>query len=133
MTKQPPLVLFDGVCNFCNRSVNILIRHDKKNCFRFAALQSPAGQALLKKHGLDPNSFTSFVLIEGEKIYTKSTAVLQLTKHLPWYWKGLQLLRLMPRSVRDAFYDWIARNRYRWFGRKNACMMPTMEQRKKFV
>jgi predicted DCC family thiol-disulfide oxidoreductase YuxK len=128
-----PVVLFDGVCNFCNGSVNFLIRHDRDNAFLFAPLQSPTGQALLDQYGLDKDAFSSFVVVEKEKVYTKSRAFFQLTKHLPWYWKTLQVFRIIPRFIRDAIYDWIAKNRYQWFGRKEACMIPSKEQKEKFI
>src|SRR5213080_2194149 len=127
MMMISPVILFEGVCNFCNSSINFLMRHDRNNVFRFAPLQSSTGQSLLTKHGLDQKSFTSFVLIEGEKVFTKSSAVLRLTKHLPWYWKTLQLFRIVPPFIRDAIYDWVAKNRYRWFGKKEVCMVPTQE------
>jgi len=130
---EHPVILFDGICNFCNGSVNFLIRHDRDNVFRFAALQSSTGQALLNKHGLDKNAFSSFVLIDEEKVYTKSSAFFRLTNHLPWFWKTLQVFRIIPRFIRDAIYDWIAKNRYRMFGRRDACMIPTLEQREKFI
>jgi predicted DCC family thiol-disulfide oxidoreductase YuxK len=128
-----PVVLFDGVCNFCNGTVNFLIRQDREKKLRFAALQSEAGQALLREHGLPTGEFGSFVFIEAGKAYTASTAGLRLYRHLPWYWRWTQIFWIVPRPLRDAVYNWIARNRYRWFGKKNACMIPTPDMRERFL
>ncbi len=128
-----PIVLFDGVCNFCNGTVNFLLRQDRQRRLRFAALQSEAGQELLKAHGMPTTEHGSFVLIEGTKAYTRSTAGLRLYRHLPWYWKWTQLFWIVPRPLRDAVYNWIARNRYKWFGKKDACMIPSPEMRERFL
>lgn len=130
---ENPVILFDGVCNFCNGMVNFLIRQDRKGILRFAALQSSSGQRLLGQYGLPLQSFNSFVLIEGGKVYTSSTAGLRLYKHLPWYWQWTQLFWIIPPFLRNAVYDLIARNRYRWFGRKEQCLVPTAEVRERFL
>jgi predicted DCC family thiol-disulfide oxidoreductase YuxK len=121
------------VCNFCNSTVNFLIRQDKKRIFRFAALQSEAGQSLLKQHRLQTENLDSFILIENGNVYKRSTAGLRLYSHLPWYWKWTKIFRLAPRFVRDGVYNFVARNRYRWFGKKEACMIPTPEVRSRFL
>ncbi|MDB5251774.1 MAG: thiol-disulfide oxidoreductase family protein [Flaviaesturariibacter sp.] len=131
--EQPPVILFDGVCNFCNGAINFVLRQDRRKRLRFAPLQSPAGQALLKQYGLDKNTFDSFVLIREGKVYRKSTAALAVLNELPWYWKEAQVLRIVPRFLRDTIYDFIARNRYRWFGRRDACMVPTADMRARFI
>jgi len=128
-----PVILFDGICNFCNGAVNFVLKQDKKGIFRFAPLQSEAGQKLLKQYNLSTNDFDSFVLIDDEKVYKKSTASLRVMNKLPWYWKEAQILRIVPRPLRDAIYDFIARNRYKWFGRKEKCMVPTPELRNRFL
>ena len=130
---EHPVVLFDGVCNFCNGMVNFLIRQDKKGIFRFAALQSETGQKLLEQHHLPKTDFDSFVLIENGKVYTSSTAGLRLYGKLPWYWKWTQLFWIIPRPLRNAVYALIARNRYRWFGKKEQCMLPTPDVRSRFL
>ncbi|HEU4470507.1 MAG TPA: thiol-disulfide oxidoreductase DCC family protein [Flavisolibacter sp.] len=131
--KTAPVVLFDGVCNFCNGTVNFLIRQDKAAALRFAALQSPAGQDLLAAYGLDKKHFESFVFIENGKTYMGSEAGLRLYRYLPWYWQWVQAFRIVPVVLRDAVYAWVARNRYRWFGKKEACMIPSPEVRERFL
>jgi predicted DCC family thiol-disulfide oxidoreductase YuxK len=128
-----PIILFDGVCNFCNNTINFLIRQDKKGVFHFAPLQSEIGQSLLRQQGLDQQQFDSFVLVTNSKAYLKSSAALQLIQHLPWYWQWARLLWVVPRPIRDGVYNWIARNRYKWFGKKDACMIPTPEVRSRFL
>jgi predicted DCC family thiol-disulfide oxidoreductase YuxK len=131
--EEPSVILFDGVCNYCNHVVNFVLRQDRKKNLRFAPLQSAAGQRLLTEHGLDQTAFDSFVLIRKGKVYQKSTAALAVMNELPWYWKEVQILRVVPRFLRDTIYDFIARNRYRWFGRRDACMVPTADMRSRFL
>ena len=122
-----PVILFDGVCNFCNAGINFILKQDKKKVFRFAALQSEAGQQLLKQHHLPLKGFESFVLIKDGKVYQRSAAGLLVYGKLPWYWKWTQLGWIAPRFLRDGVYNFIARNRYKWFGKKEACMIPSPE------
>jgi predicted DCC family thiol-disulfide oxidoreductase YuxK len=131
--NENPIILFDGVCNFCNGSVNLVLKYDKRGIFRFAALQSEAGQKLLQRYDLPSAEFDSFVLIDNGKVYKKSEAALRVINKLPWYWKELQILRIIPTPFRDAIYDFIARNRYKWFGKKDQCMIPTPEMRSRFI
>jgi predicted DCC family thiol-disulfide oxidoreductase YuxK len=133
VVSDQPVILFDGVCNFCNGAINFIIRQDRKGVFRFAALQSPAGQQLLQQYGLPTHSFDSFILIEKGKVFMSSTAGLKLYSRLPWYWKWTQAFWIVPRSIRDAVYNLIARNRYKWFGRKEQCMVPGPELRSRFL
>lgn len=128
-----PVILFDGICNFCNASVNFIIRQDTKKIFRFAALQSEAGQQLLQQHQLPKEGFDSFVLIENGKVYRKSSAGLRVYGKLRWYWKWTQLAWIAPEFIRDGIYDFIARNRYTWFGKKEECMIPTAEVKERFL
>lgn len=128
-----PVILFDGVCNYCDAVVNRLIRADRKGRLRFAALQSEAGQRLLAEYGLPQKDFDSFVLIENGKAWNRSTAMLHLLHYLPWWWQPARLGWLLPRALRDGLYNWVARNRYRWFGRRDACMIPTPEVRARFL
>lgn len=130
---EHPVILFDGVCNFCNSSVNFVIRHDKQHQFRFAALQSEAGTRLLKAHGLSPDTFNSFILVQGDKAYLKSDAALRVVRSFGGGWRLLSALRFIPRGVRNFFYDLIARNRYRWFGKKDTCMLPSPSIRSLFL
>jgi predicted DCC family thiol-disulfide oxidoreductase YuxK len=128
-----PIILFDGVCNFCNGMVNFAIRQDKKDVFRFAALQSEAGQKILSQYQLPKTDFDSFILIDKGKIYKSSTAALKVSNQFPWYWKWTQLFWITPAFLRNAVYDFIARNRYKWFGKKEECMIPSAELKQKFL
>ena len=131
--NENAIILFDGVCNFCNGAINFVLKQDKKGVFRFAPLQSEAGQRLLKQYNLSTAEFDSFVLIDDGKIYKKSSASLRVMNKLPWYWKEAQLLRIIPTPFRDAIYDFIAKNRYKWFEKKEQCMIPTPEMRNRFL
>jgi len=127
------VVLFDGICNFCNSSVNFIIDHDKKNRFKFAAIQSPAGQELMKKFNLDSMNLSTFVLVEGGKYYTKTTAALRVAKVLGFPWNLAYIFILIPPLIRNIVYNIIARYRYKWFGKRDACRMPTPELKEKFL
>ena len=127
------IILFDGVCNFCNGMVNFVLSQDKKGIFKFAALQSETGQKILEQFQLAKEDFESFVLVENGKTYKKSSAALRVANHFPWYWKELQILRIIPAFLRDAIYDFVARNRYKWFGKKDQCMIPTPQVRNRFL
>jgi len=127
------IILFDGVCNLCNGAVQYVIKHDKKKLFYFAALQSEAGQGLLKKHALSPSDFNSFILVQNGKAYTKSTAALMVAKNLDGFIKLLSGFIIVPVIIRDAVYNTIARNRYKWFGKKDTCMMPTADLQSRFL
>ncbi|MBN6889495.1 putative DCC family thiol-disulfide oxidoreductase YuxK [Cytobacillus horneckiae] len=126
------VILFDGVCNFCDRSVQFIIKRDHQAVFQFASLQSESGKKLLKKHGV-PEDTDSFIFVDGEKYYDRSSAALHVFKHLPGGWKLLYGLIVLPKPIRDAFYQLIAKNRYKWFGRKESCMLPTPDERKRFL
>ena len=131
--EKGAVVLFDGVCNLCNGSVQFIVRHDPAGRFRFASLQSEAGQALLRRHGLDPHDLFSVILVEGGRAYARSDAALRIARGLSGAWRAAGALRVVPRPLRDAVYGWVARNRYRWFGRREACMVPTPELRARFL
>ncbi|ARK13341.1 thiol-disulfide oxidoreductase DCC family protein [Fibrella sp. ES10-3-2-2] len=126
-------ILFDGVCNLCNGLVQFVIRHDPAGRFTFAALQSASGQALLKAHGLRTHDFDTFVYIRNKTAYTRSTAGLLVMRDLGGGWQLLYPLVFFPRVVRDAVYTLIAQNRYRFFGRQDACMLPTPELKSRFL
>ncbi len=125
------IILFDGVCKFCNGSVNVVIRHDKHDRFKFAPMQSAAGEALLQQHGV--KNMDSFVLIDNDKAYTRSTAVLRVLRRLRFPFNLLYVGIVLPAALRDSLYNWIAKNRYRWFGKKDQCMVPDERVRKKFL
>ena len=128
-----PLVLFDGVCNLCNRSVQTILRHDRHARFRFASLQSPLGEKLRDDLGIDREKVDSVILVEGDRWYKESDAALRIAHGLGGPWKLFGILRLIPRPLRDAAYRLIARNRYRWFGKTETCWVPTPELRGRFL
>ena len=130
---QRPVVLFDGVCNYCNAMVNFIIRQDKTKKYLFATLQSSFGQKVLEQYHLPADSFESFLLLDQGKLYNRSTAALRLYNQLPWYWKWTQLFWIFPRFLRDAVYNIIAKNRYKWFGKKDECMVPSPELKERFL
>ncbi len=128
------IILFDGVCNLCNGAVQFIIKRDGGDRFRFAALQSELGQELCRARHIDTTQIDSIILIDpGIAYYVKSDAALEIARELRGYgWMPL-MLGWIPRGVRDAVYDLVARNRYRWFGKKDQCMIPTPELQKKFL
>jgi predicted DCC family thiol-disulfide oxidoreductase YuxK len=128
-----PLVLFDGVCNLCSASVNFVIDRDPAGHFRFAPLQSPLGQQMLRRHDLSPAYSDSVVLIERGRALTRSTASLHIARRLRRPWPLLFLLTMIPAALRDAVYEFIAANRYKWFGRSDACRMPTPGRQARFI
>lgn len=132
MSKNP-IILFDGVCNLCNGAVQYVIKHDEKGIFKFASLQGEHGQQLLKQYNLPAAELNSFVLVKDGKAFTKSTAALLVAKQLNGVVKSLYIFRFIPAFVRDAIYNFTARNRYRWFGRKDSCMIPSPELRARFL
>ena len=131
--KKPPLLLFDGVCNLCNQTVQFIIRHDKKAIFRFASLQSEFAISILKENQLFDNQLNSVVLIYENKIYTHSSAPLEVLRLLGGFWQLAYIFKLVPPFFRDAIYRWIARNRYRWFGKEKSCWLPTAELKSRFL
>lgn len=128
-----PIVLFDGVCRFCNGGVNWLIDRDPAGRLRFAALQSRAGQELLRRFRLPTDDFDTMVLVEGPRVYTRSTAVLRIAGHLGWPWKLGAAGLLMPPFLRDPLYGLIAANRFRLFGTLDSCRVPTADVRARFL
>ena len=126
-------ILFDGVCNFCNASINFIIDRDRKGIFKFAALQSEIGQELLKKFSLKTRDFDSIVALEGDKVYQKSDAALEIARKIDGIWKIFYIFKIIPAFLRNSVYDLIARNRYRFFGRTDACRIPTPELKARFL
>jgi predicted DCC family thiol-disulfide oxidoreductase YuxK len=127
------VILFDCVCNFCDASVNWIIRRDPAARFRFAPLQSPAGERLQRQYGLDPTALDTLVLIEQDRVHRKSGAALRILRRLRFPWPLAYVLIAVPAPVRDFAYDLFARRRYRWFGKKEECMIPTPEVRERFL
>ncbi|MBK6384923.1 MAG: thiol-disulfide oxidoreductase DCC family protein [Chitinophagaceae bacterium] len=127
------VILFDGVCNFCSFWVNFAIKRDRKKKLKFAPLQGEAANNLLPQHNINPASLSSVVFIDKEKAYTQSSAAIRICKHLDGGWKLLYGLIIIPKFIRDFIYNIIARNRYKWFGKKESCMVPTQELRERFL
>jgi len=125
------IVLFDGVCNFCNSSVQFIINRDPKGLFHFASQQSEIGVQLMTEHGLTGHE--SIVYIEDGKAYMKSAAALRIAKHLSGLWPTTAIFFAVPRPIRDMAYDVVAKNRYRWFGKRDSCMIPPPSIRKRFL
>ena len=134
LPKDKKIILFDGVCNLCDSSVQYVIKHDKKDIFRFVALQSELGQNILKHIGINPIHTDSIVLYEpGISYFYKSTAALEIAKGLSGIFTLASIFTLLPSGIRDFIYDYVARNRYKWYGKKEVCMIPTPELKTKFL
>ncbi len=133
MSDAFPVILFDGFCNLCNASVQFVIRRDRRGRFKFAALQSEAGQAMVREAGGGEVTLDSVLLIADGKIYQRSAAALRIARRLDGCWPVLFVFIIIPPPLRDFIYNWIARNRYRWFGRREECMVPTKELNERFV
>jgi predicted DCC family thiol-disulfide oxidoreductase YuxK len=128
------VILFDGYCNLCDGVVQYVIRHDKKNVFLFASLQEETGQAIMKKIGLSDRGIDSIILyIPGQAYYYKSEAAFEIARELGGLRRLLPVLGYLPKFITDGVYDYVARNRYKWYGKKDACMIPTEEIKSKFI
>ena len=132
MSSQP-IILFDGICNLCNRAVNFIIKRNKKSRIQFAALQTNSGKQLLEQFNLPTQSINSLILIEKGIVYTQSTAVLKICKHLNGLWPLLYGLIIVPKFIRNGIYQLIATNRYQWFGKQEKCMVPSPELSDRFL
>jgi predicted DCC family thiol-disulfide oxidoreductase YuxK len=131
--KDSPLILFDGVCNLCSSSVQFIIRRDPRKRFRFASLQSPTGQQLLKKFSLSQTEMHSIILVRDYHYAQRSDAALEIARQLSGLWPLLYVFKIVPRIIRDAVYNLISRNRYRFFGKKDACWLPTPDLKSRFI
>jgi predicted DCC family thiol-disulfide oxidoreductase YuxK len=127
------VVLFDGVCNLCNGAVQFVVAHDPQARLRLTSIQSPPGQAILRWLGMPTEQFDTMVFLERGRAYTKSSAALRIARHFPPPWSWLAIFLILPAGFRDWFYDRVAQNRYRWFGKSESCMIPTPELRKRFL
>ena len=132
MRVSERIVVFDGVCNLCSRSVRFMLKHDVHGKLRFASAQSAVGRELLERNGIDALDPQTFLLFDGGRVYVRTDAALEIAKDLGG-WRWLQVFRVVPRGVRDWLYGLVARNRYRWFGKREACFVPTEEQRARFL
>lgn len=134
LPNDKKIILFDGVCNLCNSSVQYVIQRDKKDEFRFVALQSELGQKIIKHIGIANTNIDSIVLyLPGIAYYYKSSAVIEISKSLQGFFNYGMLFRIVPNALRDVVYDYVARNRYKWYGKKESCMIPTPELKAKFL
>ncbi len=133
LSKTNPILLFDGVCNLCNGAVQFVIKYGSKNTLRFAALQSETGQQILEHFNLPKEDIFSVILVENEKVYVRSSAALRMYKNMGGFWNLMYLFIIVPRPIRDAIYNLIAKNRYKWFGEKESCMIPTPELKSRFL
>ena len=134
LPKDKKIILFDGVCNLCNESVIKVIKHDKKDVFLFTAIQSETGQKIIDHLGIDTSKVDSIILYEPNRAYyVKSAAALKVMKEFSGFWKLMQIFTVLPNSFNNLFYDFIARNRYKWYGKKESCMIPTPELKAKFL
>ncbi|MFT5715562.1 MAG: putative DCC family thiol-disulfide oxidoreductase YuxK [Flavobacterium sp.] len=134
LPKNKKVILFDGVCNLCNTAVQFIIKHDKKDLFRFVALQSELGQSIVKHIGVDTKNMDSIILYEpGVAYYVKSVAALEIAKRLRGVIALISIFKILPTGLKDSVYDYIAKNRYKWFGKREHCMIPTAELKSKFL
>lgn len=134
LPNNKKLILFDGVCNLCNASVQYVIKHDKKNVFLFAALQSDIGKYIIKAYHIDTNKTDSILLYTPKKgMDYKSTAALKIAQHLKFPINAMAVFIIIPAFIRNWVYDYIAKNRYKWYGKKESCMIPTPELKSKFL
>jgi predicted DCC family thiol-disulfide oxidoreductase YuxK len=128
-----PVILFDGLCNLCNRSVQFILQREKDDALRFASLQSATGQELLKKNGLPLTDINTFVFIENGRAYTRSTAALRVCRRLKGPWPLLYGFMIVPGFLRNGVYDLVARKRYKWFGKRQECMVPAPRWQARFL
>ncbi len=133
ITTEHPVILFDGVCNLCSSVVQFIIKHDPKQMFRFASLQSSVAKRLLEEYHLPSNEMNTFVLIEKDKAYTHSTGALRISRHLKGGWPLAYSFIIVPRFIRDAVYKFISKKRYNWFGKKKSCWIPKPEWESLFL
>jgi predicted DCC family thiol-disulfide oxidoreductase YuxK len=127
------IILFDGVCNLCNSAVDFIIKHDKKDNFKLTALQDDVGKKLLDGYHIPETYFESIILISKNGLLYKSDAALAIASKLSGIWPAFTVFKILPRSIRDYLYDWIAKNRYKWFGKEDTCRLPTDAERAKFL
>ncbi len=127
------VILFDGICNLCNDVVNLLLDLDKSNILYFSSLQSDFGQFVLQKFNLPTDNFNSFIFLKKGKIYQKSDGALEVCRTLGGFWKILYFFKIIPTFARNAIYEWVAQNRYRWFGKKEYCRVPTPNLQARFL
>jgi predicted DCC family thiol-disulfide oxidoreductase YuxK len=133
MRSNQAIILFDGVCHLCTATVQFILKRDPQGYFMFAPFQSASGRTLLEQHGLSPDTLDTFVLVEGPRCFTRSDAALRVAQHLSGGWSLFRVLSVIPKPVRDWGYTVIARHRYRWFGRRETCMVPSRDILDRFL
>lgn len=133
MSDDRPIIVFDGVCPLCSANARFILRNDRRGHFRLAAMQSEAGQALYRRFGIDPADPETLILVEGDRVRRDSDAVLAIWSGLGWPWRGAAIARIIPARLRDPLYRWIARNRYRLFGRRETCWLPSADLADRFL
>lgn len=133
VSSYSEIILFDGVCNLCSSSVQFIINRDTRNRYRFASLQSDIGKKLLNKFALPEDALYSIILVRGDSFLERSDAALEIARNLSGAWPLFYIFKIVPKFLRDPVYNWISRNRYTWFGKKDACWLPTPELSKRFV
>ena len=133
MTEKKNIILFDGICNLCTWIVQFVLKRDPKGFFVFASIQSPKGSSIYRAHGFRPEDITTFVLIEDNRSYSKSEAAIRVARRLSGFWGLLTLIYFIPRPIRNWCYDIVAKNRYRWFGKTETCLIPSKEHLERFI
>jgi predicted DCC family thiol-disulfide oxidoreductase YuxK len=128
MEEPYSIILFDGECNLCNGAVDFVIRRDANHHFRYASLQSAIGRSMLKEHGKNPDILDTIILVSGKKVYMRSSAAIRVCNKLGSLWPLMNVFLIVPSPIRDVVYDWIAKNRYKWFGKRDTCRLPTAEE-----
>ncbi len=131
--KQEQIIIFDGVCNLCSASVRFIIKRDKGFNFKFVTVQSEPGKVLLEEHGLNPDCIHTMLLVKEGAAYTRSDAALEISRCLDGLWPILVVLKIIPKFIRNGLYTIIANNRYKWFGKKEACLVPTPDIKSRFI
>jgi predicted DCC family thiol-disulfide oxidoreductase YuxK len=129
MSNLEPIIVFDGMCVLCSANAQFVLKHDKKGYFRLAAMQGQTGSALFMRFGIDPTDPNTIIVVQGDQVWRNSDAVLKIYAGLGWPWRLASILRLIPRFVRDPIYFLVAKNRYRFFGKRETCWLPSAEQR----
>lgn len=124
-----PIIVFDALCVLCSANAQFVLRHDRERRFRLASMQGDFGAALYRAHGIDPGNPETLIIVHGDRLWRDSDAVLEIYSSCGWPWRAAAALRIVPRRLRDPFYRWVARNRYRWFGQRQTCWLPAPEDR----
>ncbi|MEA3013307.1 MAG: hypothetical protein QOD42_1852 [Sphingomonadales bacterium] len=131
--EERPIIVFDALCVLCSANARFVLKHDRRGHFRLASMQSDVGAALYRRFGIDPADPETFILVGAGRALRESDAVLAIWSGLGWPWRLAGLARIVPRFIRDALYRWVARNRYRWFGRRDACWLPDARWRDRIL